>query len=265
MCEEKGDKKVEDKLIDLEAKLLEQEHRPYALVKNFIGRKKYPKGDKRRLSIKLALLWRLLFSPAAIAATGGLLGILSTFFLWQQTKFINNQNLLIKKQNVRIEQQTHLVEASRRSSQVFILGEILRDLNGELENPNNIRREISKSLQARIIGISSAMKPYKYLENDSLIPFALSPERGQLLVALLESNIKSESDLGSNPFLEKCDFTSSDLKRVNLLKKDFSLLNLNFSNFNRAKLKECIFYDATIQEGSFVKTNILKGFLLLQN
>ena len=174
-----------EEIIKLEAKLLEQEHRPLRLIINFVNRNKYWKNenDIRREAVTKAIFWKLLFSPTTIAiGAGGLVSIITIFFIWKQNK-------LIEKQNYRVEQQTHLIEASRRSSQMFVMSDVLSDLNKELENPKNIDRKISKTLTGRIISLSSAMKPYKYLENDTLIKRALSPERGQLLITLLESNI----------------------------------------------------------------------------
>lgn len=113
---------LKDELNSLEAKLIEQEHRPITLIWNFIKRKsKWKKDDKRRDAATKAIIWRLLFSPTTIAvASGGFLALISVFFLWEQNK-------LFKFQNNKFEQQNQLIEADRRSSQVFIMGEVLSD------------------------------------------------------------------------------------------------------------------------------------------
>ncbi|WP_180957952.1 hypothetical protein [Psychroflexus sp. MES1-P1E] len=51
------EKTTEEKLIDLEAKLLEQEHRFFPVWVNFFRRNKYDKYDKRRTSTIKALIW----------------------------------------------------------------------------------------------------------------------------------------------------------------------------------------------------------------
>ena len=76
-----------------------------------------------------------------------------------------NQNKLFESQNKKMDQQTQLVEASRRSTQMFIMGEVFSDLNKELNDPLNVKDTLSNTLVGRIISLSRSMKPYKYLQN----------------------------------------------------------------------------------------------------
>ncbi len=239
--------------IKLEAKLLEQEHRPLKLILNYIRRNEYWKdqSDIRRKAVKKAILWRLLISPTTIAiATGGLLGYISIFFLWKQ-------NTLLENQNLKIEQQTYLIEADRRASQVFIMGEVLSDLNIELENKENIKRVISKTLTGRIISLSRAMKPYRYLNNDSLIKNRISPERGQLLISLIESNIDSTYLIDN--IIKKCDFTFSDLNRANLDNSSFNGVNLSYSDFSASSLNNTDFKGSNLTKSNFRGAKLKKA------
>ncbi len=58
--------KKEKKLIQVEAQLLEQEHRLISCLTNFFSRKKWTKDDPRRKATIISLLWRLFpFSSAS--------------------------------------------------------------------------------------------------------------------------------------------------------------------------------------------------------
>ena len=232
---------LEEKLKKIEAELLEQEHRPFKILWNYFNRKNRFKDskDKRRKAVTKAVIWRLFISPTTIAiATSGLLGYLSLFLLYKQTNLFKNQNKFI-------QQQTHLAEASRRSSQMFIMGEVLSDINTELKDPLNSRDTLSNTLVGRIIGLSRSMKPYKYLVGDSLINKPLSPERGQLLIALVESKI--DSTFFVDKILKGSDFSSAELNGANLSGANLNGVNLNMAQLNSANLKNANLKNARLQ------------------
>lgn len=200
---------LEAKIVDIEKDLLRQEHRPWKLVYNYILRNdKYPKkDDKRRKAITKALIWRVLASPTTITiAFGGFLSFLTIYYLRQQ--------------NQLIEQQGYLMEANRRSSQMFIMGEVLSDINKELKEPAIPNKsKLSKTLQGRIISLSRAMKPYRYIENGVLRKNESSPERGQLLITLIQSNT-----VGG--YFEYCDFSYAESNGIEILNQNFESGNL---------------------------------------
>jgi len=265
----------EDNFNKIEAQLIEQEHRPFRLIWNFFNRKKkWPnENDPRRKAASKAIFWRLLASPTTIAfATGSILSFVSVYFLYKQNQHLGNQTVLFEKQttliesqNTLVQQQAFLSEAARRSSQTFIMGEVLSDLNKELENKNNKNRILSNTLTGRIISLSRSMKPYKYLINDTLISSPLSPERGQLLISLLESNIDT-AFLRKNIFLNG-NFQYSDLQGTRLFQKYLSGLNLRYSNLKNARIYSsnlekvyfgnAILSEAFIQESSLKKSNFI--------
>lgn len=150
------------------------------------------------------------------------------------TILILNQNKLFEIQNKRIEQQTHLIEADRRSAQVFIMGEVLSDINNELNSKENIKRSLSSPLIGRIISLSNAMKPYRYLENDSLTQNPSSPERGQLLVSLVESDIDSIQT--QFEILHKSNFSYSDLRNADLCENNLNGIKLNNAYFSESNV-----------------------------
>ncbi len=197
----------------------------------------------------------------------GLGGIVTTIL-------ILNQNKLFENQNKRIEQQTHLIEADRRSAQIFIMGEVLSDINKELNDSKNTKRILSNTLIGRIKSLSRAMKPYRYLQGDSLISKPLSPERGQLLISLLESVIDSTffrerilrecdfsyADLSnadlSFEFLGGVDFNNADFSDATLIKTNFDKAIMTNSNFEGAELIEAKMKEAIISGSNFKFTNL---------
>lgn len=230
--------KLKEKLIKFEAELLEQEHRPFHLIWNFLNRKNKwkNKNDIRHKAVTKAIFWRFIFSPSTIAVVStGFVGILTLFFLYRQTQLFENQNILFETQNTRIEQQTHLIEADRRSAQIFIMGEVLGDINKELEDQKNTNRTLSNTLVGRIISLSRAMKAYRYLQGDSLIRYPLSPERGQLLISLLESEIDSLFFL--DRILNGSDFRQSELSGADLWKANLYNAYMQGANLESADVK----------------------------
>jgi uncharacterized protein YjbI with pentapeptide repeats len=244
----------EEELVSLEAKLLEQEHRFFAVWYNFLWKKnKWDKDDPRRKAVLKALLF--LFVPSrTLLITGGLVSLLTLILMDKQNKLLDAQNELFKLQNLRIDQQTNLEEASRRSTQTFIMGEVLSDLNKELNNIDNKEKTISSTLIGRIISLSLAMKPYRYLENDSLIPKPLSPERGQLLITLLNSNMNNE--FLKKEILEKANFTYADLTRAPLSNADLEGINLSHANFSQADVQNVNFTNAKLFNSDLSDANL---------
>lgn len=172
----------------------------------------------------------------------GLGGIVTTIL-------ILNQNKLFENQNKRIEQQTHLIEADRRSAQVFIMGDVLSDINKELEDKSNNDRILSNSLLGRVVSLSRAMKPYRYLENDKLIKTTLSPERGQLLISLLESKIDST-------FLVENILLSSDFKNSELISSRLPKSIFVTANLMNANLSFGVFYDSYFNDCNLIYSNL---------
>ncbi|MEM9884368.1 MAG: pentapeptide repeat-containing protein [Bacteroidota bacterium] len=235
--------KIEERLKELEANLIEQEHRPLKLLSNYLNRKRQWGGDVndvRRIAASRALIWRLFSSPTSvIIGAGSLVTLFTIYFLWQQNKLIQQQNDIVARQTEQLDIQSKLMESSRRSAQVFIMGEVLSDISEELTDNNNSARVLSDPLISRIIVLSRAMKPYYYFERDSLIDIALSPERAQLLIALAHMKIDSTS---KNKIFFGANFTYSDLKNSYFLDADIRGARLKGSNlvsssFHRSNMR----------------------------
>jgi len=188
--------------------------------------------------------------------------LLGTIVLMNQNERIDTQNELIKKQNTRLDQQTYLQEAERRSSLVFLFSNIMDAIDQELKTDVGIKGkpDLSPQLTGRIIALSTRLKPYNYMDGDTLIDKPLSPERGQLLVSLIGSELDSVSLI---QIFERADFSYADLERANL-----SGAMMNGINLEKANLKRAILHDAKMKNSNLSKAELQNAELLrasLQN
>jgi len=184
-----------------------------------------------------------------------------------QNSLFSNQNILLQNQNAKIEQQIVLTEAERRSSLIFLMSNILDKLDEELKN--SAGREISDELSARIIALSNAFEPYHFFDNGKITSKPLSPERGQLLVALLSSNINE--DIFIEKISTKANFSYSNLKNVKLHSKNLDGFNLEYSDFENAdfqgsslqmtNLRNCNISNAIFRNCDFSGANLLNSTL----
>lgn len=141
-----------------------------------------------------------------------------------QTYYLKKQNEKYDIQNKRIEQQTYLQEAERRSSLVFLFDNVLNKIDEELR-ADPARRELSPQLIGRIAALSKALKPYRFLEGDTITTEMSSPERGQVLLSLLASKLSRNT---YDQIFLLADFSYATLQNVNL--DGMYLRNINLSN-----------------------------------
>lgn len=196
-------------------------------------------------------------------------GVATILFAVLPSILLMRQNMLLKQQNQKIQEQTHLAEASRRSSQMFIMGEVLSDVNKELET----KRTLSNTLTGRVISLSRAMKPYRYINGDTLIEKPISPERGQLLITLCKSNIQSgffvdmlqESDFTqaelTNSNLSHSVLTDINLKGANLKGSEVTNVNFSYAILSNANLTNVDFTDANLKNADLTNANLTNADL----
>ncbi|WP_222845949.1 pentapeptide repeat-containing protein [Flavilitoribacter nigricans] len=180
-------------------------------------------------------------------AIGGLMGTILLYnqneLLSGQNDLLTGQNDLLLKQNEKIDNQILLDEASRRSSLNFLLGNVLDQVNEELKNPENTDRHLSPELIGRIASLSQSFQPYYFMEDSSLTEKPLSPERGNLLLALVNSGLDTsalaaifEKTIFSSAFLDRAVLDSVHLQRANLFNADLSRANLSGADLRGADL-----------------------------
>lgn len=176
--------------------------------------------------------------------------IIGSVFIKNQNELIEVQNGLISKEIIRLDQQTYLQEAERRSTLVFLFSNIMDLLDKELKedyNNDNIRN-ISPQLAGRIISLSQRLQPYKFLENDSLSSRAYSPERGQLLINLLKSDL-SQNTL--DELTKEGNFTSSNFSGVTFSNITVNDIDLSGSRFDKTEFKNVNFKSAMFNDCEF--------------
>jgi len=202
-------------------------------------------------------------------------GLLGTVLLFNQNKLLTRQNELLTRQNYRLDQQTYLQEAGRRSSLIFLMGNLLdaidRELKSDVGRPGV--RDLSPQIIGQIVALSTSLRPYRYLDNDSLITREISPERGQLLLSLVHSEIDNSSL--ARIFLT-ADFSYAELSDVilageylggiNLRKADLSRADLNGANLagadlNRADLSSAIMVGATLTKANLSDTDLREAII----
>ena len=173
-----------------------------------------------------------------------------------QNGLFQNQNQLVEQQNNRIVQQTELIEADRRSSLVFLMSNIMDKVDEEIKNKENSQRSLSFELIGRITALSQSLKPYKYLKNDRLIRKPLSPERGQLLLALVNTRLDTTNTY--DLIFENTKFSRSDLQEARLSHAYLVGARLNNANMEEVLLKEANLQGAKLQSADLQEAN-LKG------
>lgn len=190
----------------------------------------------------------------------------------EQTKLLNSQNELFDKQNSKIEEQLYiaklqnrkfdkqneyiniqnnLAESTRKSSLVFLLSNILDNMDKEIKQQrekltykeNNLKYEfkLSDELISRIVAISKAFEPYSKIDSSgSLSNELISPERGQLLIALTGVQLDS---LSSSKI-----FKTSNFDFANVGDHVFRTKYLNGLKLNNANLSGSIFKNTQLIE-----------------
>lgn len=215
--------------------------------------------------------WIVLIFNTLFISFGGLLG---TVLIYNQNKLLTQQNALLERQNVRIDQQTYLQEADRRGSLIFLMGNLLDAMDKELKSDGGQPgvRDISPQLIGRVIALSKSLRPYRYLNGDSLVSRELSPERGQLLLSIVASQL----DNGSiRRIFQAADFSYADMKGailsgeymagINLLGADLTgavldETDLSNANLSNADLKDAIFARAKLQDARLRESNLQNAY-----
>jgi uncharacterized protein YjbI with pentapeptide repeats len=203
------------------------------------------------------ILWR--FTRIGVFAI--LAAIIPSFFLIIQTFLLNNQNRLLQNQNRRIDQQTNLLEADRRSSLVFLMSNILDKVDDEIKeqrvqnkglNNDSVKYSLSKPLVNRIIALSRAFQPYRLMQGDTLSNL-VSPERGQLFIALMGNNLDSVTQ---NTIVQNGDFSYSKVGRVNLENSYLIDANLNNSDFSYANFSGSYLSGANLSNSTLIGSRL---------
>jgi uncharacterized protein YjbI with pentapeptide repeats len=204
--------------------------------------------------------WGMRLAITVLAALGSLLGTILLF----------HQNQLLQKQNEKIDRQIQLEEASRRSSLNFLLANVLEKMDNELKEADWRRkpRLLSPQVIGRIASLSQSYKPYRFMDGDTMIVEALSPERGNLLLAIVNSNLDLstldrlfEKTTFQSASLDGAVLDSSYLQKANLVRSNLKGANLHHARLNHAnlvgvKLNEANLKNADLSDAMLVGSNL---------
>lgn len=212
-------------------------------------------------------LWRLtrigLFAVLATLIPVTFIAI-QTYLFSIQNKKIEVQNQEIEVQNQRMIQQTYLQEAERRSSQVFLFSNIQDKIDEELKDPRNKKHTLSNQTIGRIIALSLALKPYRYLDGDTLIQTPISPERGQLLLSLTNIGLDSLSLL---KIIKNGNFSNAEMINAKLDSVNFSGINLSDADLSDANLSDADLSNADLSDadlsGAILRNTNLSSAVLI--
>lgn len=158
--------------------------------------------------------------------------LLPTLLILLQVYYLKGQNRLITGQNERMKQQTFLQEANRRSFTIGIVDQMVKEVTA----PGGLTGSKLATNRTRLIAISKILKPYRYLDGDRLIEKPVSPERGYLLLSLLESSIPSTilnqkiDGITDERFMSAINFSYAEMKNASVTEKNLKDIHLDFSN-----------------------------------
>ena len=180
-------------------------------------------------------------------------GVANILIIFKQNKFFKTQTQI---QNKKITEQSELIVSISKSNQVFLMSNILDKVDDELKN--NPNGKMSDATIARIAALGYSFKPYRYLEGDSLSDNKLSPERGQLLLALSIMNIDSSS---FDKIKLKTSFSGADLSKADLKEIDLTEADLKGADLTEADLKKVILKRADLTKAKLWAANLNKADL----
>ncbi|WP_425422066.1 pentapeptide repeat-containing protein [Phaeodactylibacter xiamenensis] len=211
------------------------------------------KGELKKETIAefgVHIFWRL----TRIGLIGLFLALIPIWLLY-------NQNRLITKQNTKIDLQNNLIEADRRSALILLMSNVLDQVNSEIEalkkedqaKYDSTGYNLSDPLIGRIAALSQGFIPYRFLTNGTLTEKAVSPERGQLLLALTKSNLDS---ITSDKVNSSSKFEGAYFSRANLSGADLSGADLSGADFIYADLSGADLSGADLSRADFIYANL---------
>ncbi|CAL2077616.1 membrane protein of unknown function [Tenacibaculum sp. 190524A02b] len=128
-----------------------------------------------------------------------------------------------------------------------------------------IKVKLSDRLNGRIIALSKALKPYRYIDSvNKLLKIKRSPERGQLILALNESNVDLQG------ILKNADFTYSEINNTSFSSRiryndfkyeDFSMINLSNSFISKSLFRRINFTEASFKDMKGFNSNFIYSCL----
>ena len=213
----------------------------------------------------------LVYRFTRLGVIGLLLALIPVTLLWQQNQLLGVQNAkledqtkLFEKQNDKIDAQIQLEESNRRGALIVMMSNIMDKVDDELKEREKLdsSRALSQQLIGRIAAISQSFRPYRFWQDSVLIEKPFSPERGQLLLALVNS------DLSPNTYkklYQETTFQEAYLEGVNLIQANLYGAKLSGANLMGAHLVEADLREADLREVNFKIATLAGANLIAAN
>ncbi|MFN0275276.1 MAG: pentapeptide repeat-containing protein [Chitinophagales bacterium] len=163
-----------------------------------------------------------------IAAAGVILSVL----LFKQNTSLKTQ---LTGQENKVRDLSKMIETAGSGNIAGLMNNILDEISAELKTEGML----SDSMINKIASLSYSFKPYTYFEGDSLSEKKMSPERGQLLIALLLLDIDSAS---FSKIKNKVTFAGANLNGA-----DLHGVDLSYADLQGAHCKETILSGANLK------------------
>lgn len=146
--------------------------------------------------------------------------------------------------------------------------------------PTSEQLPLSEGLIGRVVALSLSLRPYQYLETEDasasaqdsqavpksprqsdtsavrLSRKAQSPERGQLLLSLLSSNVDIQAVLRSGADFRFADMSSMRLFKAQLSKIDLSAIDARGAQIRTCEMTEAQLLDADLRGANLSATNL---------
>ena len=251
---------TEQRINKIETELIGIEHRTLKIVANVLNHGLSTEDKAKQMNAWLALLGAVLRRQTlvvTIAVMSGITALIGLFLAFQSNHILEEQNRIITLQNEKIDLQSSLMEAERRGSQVVMMDNVLQELSFEIRNQKADVAEASNgySLSAPLVGRIAATTlgflPYRFLEDGELTDREYSLERGQMLLALLNSNLDSpslqalyETSSFSFAYVKGIDFSDKDLSNADLTHANFAWTTLYRTKMDSANIQAAVFDNA---------------------
>lgn len=255
---------TEKKLLELEARIVEQEHRLFPVLNNFfITRRKWTEDDPRRDAAVKALLWRIFFSPGTVAVTGAGIGLVTLAVMVWQNFLIKEQNQYFREQ---IAQQQQQLDAQQRVANQSTRSEAIERIYGPMYAKNTrVKAEAVRSLLAveRLIvasGTNTLPTDYINLHDAELQAAWLDSadlRKTSFRKAILSKAVFNNAKLGESSFrfvdAEGASFLSCQLNDA-----QFAFADISFAQYSHANLKGTLFTRCKLVEADFSKADLEK-------
>lgn len=192
-------------------------------------------------------LWIL---PAGVFVLGSLVGGL---FLYRQNEDLKRQ---VQTRDQKMQEMAAIAASLKKNNLEPLMHNLLEDVGEALQR--NPGKPLQDTTIARIAALSFTFKPYPSFEKGNLSEKAYSPERGQLLQAL----VLMPMDTGSFARIKrKTTFAGADLRGADLKGLDLSGINLRGAHLKNADLGGANLQSADLREANLWGANLNRADL----